>query len=413
MYKHGRRRLELRRRTYELLEHGPGSDRASLIIDRFLVLLIITNLAVVILESVPSLLASYRFEFTIVELFSLVVFSVEYFLRIWAAPEHAPHPKLSPARARWKFITSPVGMIDLFAVLPFWFAFAVPEDLRVFLVFRIVRFFKLARYSPGMRSLLDVLAAERRALIACLVIFFGATLFSAAMMHLAERHIQPDKLGTLPDAIWWAVVTLGTVGYGDVVPVTVVGKAIAGITILVAIVMIALPVGIIATAFAEEIHRRDFVVTWGMVARVPLFAELDAAEIAGIMRLLRAQVVEPGAVIWRRGDPAHSMCFITRGTVEIDHKEGRVTLGPGHFIGERAAVRRSRRAANVTAITRVNLLVLDGTDLHRLMERDPRIAERIHAVVRERVGGDIVTGKDDMVTEEIAQGTEQPPGRDA
>ena len=143
-----------------------------------------------------------------------------------------------------------------------------------------------------------------------------------------------------------------------------------------------------------------------------LFAELDAAEIAGIMRLLRAQVVEPGAVIWLRGDPAHSMCFITRGTVavEIDRKERRVTLGPGHFIGERAALRRSRRAANVTAITRVNLLVLDGTDLHRLMERDPRIAERIHAVVRERVGADIMTGKDDMVTEEVAQGTEQPPG---
>ena len=109
------------------------------------------------------------------------------------------------------------------------------------------------------------------------------------------------------------------------------------------------------------------------------------------------------------------MCFITRGTVavKIDRKERRVTLGPGHFIGERAALRRSRRAASVTAITRVNLLVLDGTDLHRLMERDPRIAERIHAVVRERVGADIVTGKDDMVTEEIAQGTEQPPGRDA
>ena len=115
-------------------------------------------------------------------------------------------------------------------------------------------------------------------------------------MYLAERHVQPDKLGTIPDAMWWAIVTLGTIGYGDVVPVTALGKVIAGVTIFLGLIMIALPVGIIATAFADEIHRRDFVVTWAMVARVPLFAGLDAAEIADIMRLLRAQQVEPGGL---------------------------------------------------------------------------------------------------------------------
>jgi voltage-gated potassium channel len=401
---YAKRLAELRHRTYELLEHGPGSDRANLIVDRFLVLLILVNLLVVILESVPSLLARYRLEFAVVELISLVVFSAEYFLRIWVAPEHAPYREHSAARARWKFIASPVGIIDLLAILPFWFAFAVPEDLRVILVLRIVRFLKLARYSPGLHSLLDAISAERRALLACLVIFLGATLFSGALMHLAERHAQPDKLGTLPDSLWWAFVTLGTIGYGDVVPVTYLGKAIAGFTILFALVMIALPVGIIATAFSEEIHRRDFVVTWGMVARVPLFAELTAAEIAGIMRLLRAQVIEPGAVIWRRGDPAHSMCFIARGTVDIDRKEGRVRLGPGHFFGERAVVRRSRRAANVVAITRVNLLVLDGADLHRLMDRNPHISDRIHAVLRERVGAEVK--KSDMIPEEVPSGTD-------
>lgn len=407
MHRHAKRLRDLRRRTYELLEHGPGSDRANLLVDRFLTALIVLNLLVVILESTPDLLARYRSGFLAVELFSLVVFSAEYFLRIWVAPEHAPYGKLSAAGARWRFIRSPAGMIDLLAVLPFWFAFAVPEDLRVILVFRIVRFLKLARYSPGLQSLIDALLAERRALFACLVIFLGAVLFSAALMHLAERHVQPEKLGTLPDAIWWAFVTLGTIGYGDVVPVTFLGKAIASLTILMAMVMIALPVGIIANAFSQEIHRRDFVVTWGMLARVPLFAGLDAAEIAGVMRLLRAQAVEPGAVIWRRGDPAHSMCFIARGVVDIDRKDGRVTLGPGHFFGERAVLRRSRRSANVVALTRVNLLVLDGADLHDLMARDPRVAERIHAVVRERGGAYGVAG--DMVAEELAQAKERPP----
>lgn len=404
-----RRVLELRRQTFALLEHGPASDQASVYVDRFLIALIIINLVAVILYSVPSLSERYWLAFTIIEFVSLVVFSVEFFLRVWTAPEHTLYRKLPRWKARWKYITSPVGLVDLLAILPFWFAFIIPEELRVILVFRIVRFLKLARYSPGMRSLFDALHAERRALVACLVIFFGATLFAAMLMHLAERHAQPDKLGTLPDAIWWAFVTLGTIGYGDVVPVTLIGKVIAAGTVLVAIVMIALPVGIIANAFSEEIHRRDFVVTWGMVARVPLFAELDAAKIAGIMRLLRAQVVEPGTVIARRGEPAHSMYFVARGTVEIRLKDRRVTLAAGHFFGEIAVLRRAKRSATVTALTRANLLVLDGTDLHRLMAHDKRIAESIHAVVRERLGTDLVTGKGDMVTEEIAQSTTPPP----
>ena len=129
--------------------------------------------------------------------------------------------------------------------------------------------------------------------------------------------MQPDKLGTIPDALWWAIVTIGTIGYGDVVPVTALGKLIATGTIFVGLVMMALPVGIIATGFADEIHRRNFIVTWGMISRVPLFAELDASEISDIMGLLRAQVAEAGEVIVRAGRPAHSMYFIAAGEVEI------------------------------------------------------------------------------------------------
>src|SRR5438045_1936636 len=136
------------------------------------------------------------------------------------------------------------------------------------LMFRSMRFLKLARYSPGMRSLLDALYAERRALFGCFVILLGAALISATAMHLVEQHAQPQKFGTIPDAMWWAIVTLGTIGYGDVVPITPLGRLVAGVTIFGGLIMIALPVGIIATAFAEEIHRRDFVVTWGMVAQI-------------------------------------------------------------------------------------------------------------------------------------------------
>ena len=245
-----------------------------------------------------------------------------------------------PPRGRGlKYALSPAGIIDLVAVLPFWFALVLPDDLRFVLVFRMVRFFKIARYSPAMRSLLDVLYRERRALFGCLVITLGSALVAAALMHLAEGKVQPDKLGTIPDALWWAIVTIGTIGYGDVVPVTALGKLIATGTIFLGLIMMALPVGIIATAFAEQIHRRDFIVTWGMIARVPLFAELDAAEISDIMELLRAQVAEAGEVIVREGDAAHSMYFIAAGEVEVALKKETPRLGV------RPVLRRGRGAA--------------------------------------------------------------------
>ena len=187
-------------------------------------------------------------------------------------------------------------------------------------------------------------------------------------------------------------------------PVTVFGKLIATGTIFLGVIMIALPVGIIATAFSEQIHRRDFIVTWGMIARVPLFAELDAGDIADMMQLLRAQLAEPGQVIVREGEPAHSMYFIAAGKVEVAlKKREHVQLGPGQFFGEVAVLKRARRSATATALTRVNLLVLDAQDLHALMSRDPRIAERIEDVVEKRVGRDAAGRKGDIVKTESGE----------
>ena len=391
----------LRRRLYEILEHGTIGDRTAVVVGRLIVTLIVVNLVAMTLDSVPALQAQYGPLFLAIEILSLVLFTIEYGLRVWVAAEHAPYRQASERRARWNFMSSPLGIIDLLAVLPFWFALVLPADLRVFLVFRMVRFLKLARYSPAMRSLLDALYNERRALFGCFVILLGATLVAASIMHVIEGHAQPDKFGTIPDAMWWAIVTLGTIGYGDVVPVTPFGRVVASITIFAGLIMVALPIGIVATAFADEVHRRDFVVTWGMVARVPLFADLQATEIADIMRLLHAQQVEPGDVIVRRGEPAHSMYFIAAGEVEIELKHKRVRLGAGHFFGEVAALHRTRRSATVTAVTRTGLLVLDAHDLHVLMDREPRIAEHIREVARARVGGDMVTRKGDLVVEEL------------
>ncbi|MBI4273092.1 MAG: ion transporter [Rhizobiales bacterium] len=402
MPRNGRRTAaEWRHRFYEILEEGPVSDRANRIVDSLLIGLIVVNLVALTLESMPALVSRYGALFAAVELFSLVVFSLEYVLRIWVAVDHAPVRHLSPLRARLAFVTSAAGIVDLLAVAPFWLAFFVPLDLRFVLVLRVVRFLKLARYSPGMRSLIEALYAERRALFGCFVMFAGAVIFAAAAMHLAESHVQPDKLGTILDAMWWAFVTLGTVGYGDVVPVTAAGKIVAAFAIVASVFVIALPVGVVATAFADQIHRRDFIVTWGMVARVPLFSGLTAGEIADVMRLLRAETIEPGAIVTRRGDPAHSMYFIARGEVEIELAEATRRLGMGHFFGEVAALRQARRSATVRARERTSLLVLDAKDLRALMDRQPQIAARLRETVHARIGRELITPQGDIVTEEL------------
>jgi voltage-gated potassium channel len=391
----------VRHRLYGLLEHGPIGDRAGRLTGQFIVALIVLNLVVVVLESVPAYEARFRALFIAIELFSLVVFTVEYALRVWVAVEHAPYRHLRKRVARLRFVTSPFGIVDLLAVVPFWLAFAGPADLRVVLIFRFVRFLKLARYSPSMRSLLAALYSERRALFGCFVILMGATTVAASIMHLVEGSVQPKNFGTIPDAMWWAIVTLSTIGYGDVVPITPAGKLVAAATGMTGLIMVALPIGIIATAFAEEVHRRAFVVTWGMVARVPLFSGLSAIAIADIMELLRAEQVEADEVVVRRGEAAHSMYFVAAGEVEIALDSERIRLGAGHFFGEIAVLRRARRSATVTALNRTSLLVLDAHDLHALMARQPDIAERIREVARKRLEGRAPGQKGDLLTEEL------------
>jgi voltage-gated potassium channel len=223
-------------------------------------------------------------------------------------------------------------------------------------------------------------------------------LLFASLLYAIERDVQPDKFGTIPQAMWWAIVTLGTVGYGDVVPVTPLGKLVSVFTIIGGLTMIALPVAIISTAFAEEVRRRDFVVTWGMLARVPLFSHLTASEIADIMRLLRARTIEPSEILVRRGDRASSMYFITAGEVEIELPSQRVRLADGTFFGEIALLHRTKRSGTVTAMRKTRLLVLDAQDFHALIERMPTLAAHVRTTAKARLGD-----SGDLASAELAQ----------
>lgn len=391
----------LRKALYDILEQSKHGDRLSRLIIGFAVFVILVNLAAVVLESVPALEQRYHTLFQAIEIASLAIFAIEYALRIYVAPEHEPYKHLTSALARWRYISSAAGMVDLLALIPFAFGFVLPDEAKIVLVLRMFRFLKLARYSRSVRSLLDTLYVERRALGGCGLIIAASTMVAATLMHAIEGHVQPDKIGTIPDAMWWAIVTIGTIGYGDVIPMTTLGKLLAAATIFVGILTIALPVGIIATAFADQIHRRDFIVTWGMVSRVPLFAGLTAGEIADVMQLLRAETRDAGAVIARRGDVADSMYFIAHGAVDIELPEGVRQLEEGQFFGEMAALRRARRSATVRAREYTSLLVLDAKDLHSLMDRQPKIAERMKETIRTRLGRELISDRGDLLTEEL------------
>jgi voltage-gated potassium channel len=387
---------DLRDRLYELLEHDHPPYSVGSRFVRLIVAIIVVDVLAAILASVPELDARFGGLFASIEIAAVIAFALEYAARLWSAAGHSLRA-ITPARARLEYVFSSLGIIDLLAFLPSAIALSI-GDKTALVLFGMLPFLKLVRYSPAMRSLLAAVHAERRALIGCIVILTGVVLVFASLLYAIERDVQPAKLGTIPDAMWWAIVTLGTVGYGDVVPATPLGKFVSVFAIVFGFAMIALPIAIISTAFADEVRRRDFVVTWGMLARVPLFAHLSAAEIADIMRLLKARTIEADEILVRRGDAATSMYFITTGEVEIELPNQRVRLAEGTFFGEIALLHRTKRSGTVTATRKTRLLVLDAQDFHALIERVPTLAAHVHKTAQARLAD-----AGDLAVTELAQ----------
>jgi voltage-gated potassium channel len=398
----------LRRRLYLALE---ASSPAAHVVDNVLVVLILGNIVAVVLESIPSVQATYAQAFDIFDAFSIGVFTIEYVLRLWVSIEIPAIRQRGAWHGRLMFATRPSMIIDFFAFAPSYLTFVFPGlDSRVLRVFRLLRFLKLVRFSPALTTLSRALYDERRALIGALVLMVGTAVFSGAVMHAIEGAAQPEKFGTIPDAMWWALATLTTIGYGDSVPITPLGKMFGACVMVFGLGLFALPIGIIATAFVNEIHRRDFVVTWGMVARVPLFAALDAASISEVMTIMRTRMVPPGTVLAAKGDEAEGMYFIADGEVQIRLRRRTVTLGPGDFFGEVTLLKKVQRVGTIATVTRCNLMLIDSVDFESLMQRNSDLRERITAVADERLADWAgVTG--DVIEEEMAQARE--PSRPA
>lgn len=373
----------IRERAYGILEHGRRRYVGSRLLDWLLIVLIVTNVAAVAAQSVPELPAIIAMRLQIFDRFCVLVFLVEYLARLWTSPEHPLLIRYGSGGARLRHALKPLMLIDALAVLPVLLECLFPQQALVRLT-RLVRFLKLARYSPALETIGRVLAAEWRALLACVVIFTGVLLLAAAVMLVVEGAAQPERIGDMPKAMWWAASTLAKLGGQGIEPITALGRIVSAVTVMFGIVCFALPVAIIGRGFYEEIRRRDFIVTFAMIARVPLFSRLDAASISELIGILSARTVPASTVILRKGDKGDSMYLIASGRVEVTTGDNKVRLAEGDFFGEMALLSSERRNASVVAVKSTDLLVLEATDFDRLIERNPEIAKSVQKVAQDR-----------------------------
>lgn len=375
-----------RYRVHQILEAGAHDDVASRACDFFIIGLILLNVLAFVLGSVQSVEERYGSLLAGFEIFSITVFTIEYVLRIWASVEHEPLRGLSPLKARVKFALQPLQLIDLIAVLPFYLGSLVGLDLRFLRVMRLFRFLKIVRYSPAMQVIVQVFYNEGRALLAALMIMLALMLFAATGMNYLEGDVQPETFGDIPSAMWWALATLTTVGFGDAVPVTPPGKVWAGLFMIFGLGMFALPIGIVATGFAQELNRREFVINWNMVARVPLFHELDAHEVAEIMKLLHSKRYARGSQIYRHGDEARGMYFIVSGVIEYEADGALMEFEQGDFFGESGLFGGAGYQGSALAIKDCHLLYLDRRDFEYLLARNESMRQQLDEAAALRPG---------------------------
>ncbi len=246
----------MKKRIYEVLAVAAPGDRLSRAFDVFLVTLIALNVVAMIFESLESVHRAAPSCFAWFEATSVVLFSVEYVLRVWSCT--AANAYRRPILGRLRYMFTPLALVDLLAILPFYLPTTVLDlrSLRAVRLFRVLRIAKLARYSEALRLIGRVVLSRRVELTNTAFILAILILFASSLMYFAERDAQPNVFSSIPAAMWWAVATLSTVGYGDVYPVTGAGKVIASVIAVLGIGMFALPTGILGAAFVEEVQRR-------------------------------------------------------------------------------------------------------------------------------------------------------------
>ena len=282
------------------------------------------------------------------------------------------------------YLLSSSGVVDAVGALAVPLALLAGVEPRTAWLLSILWVLKVVPGIPGLRQLRRVLVLESGPLLSVLVIFLMVVFLASVAEYFLERDVQPATFGSVPAALWWAVVTLTTTGYGDVVPITPLGRMIAALVMISGLGVFGLWTGILATGFAAETRRDNFLKTWETVSKVPFFATLGPAAIADVTHMLRTMDLPARTMIIRKGQQGDCMYFIAAGEAEVELPGKKVTLGEGAFFGEMALLGNTVRSANVTTTKVTRLLVLDLVDFRLLMARHPDLAETIDAEAKRR-----------------------------
>jgi voltage-gated potassium channel len=248
----------VRLKVHDVLVETDDDETIDKIVAAGLILLIVLNVAAVVLETVDEYNLRYGHIFQAFEIFSVAIFSIEYLLRIWIAPLDERYAK--PFWGRIKYALSPMALIDLLAILPAFVPLFMATDLRIIRALRILRIFrllKMQRYVQSLNTLDEVLRSKKEELIVTTSMIAIMLIFAGSLMYLVENEAQPDKFPDIPSSLWWGIATLTTVGYGDVFPITPIGKLLGGAIAFLGIGIFALPTGILANGFAEQIKKKD------------------------------------------------------------------------------------------------------------------------------------------------------------
>jgi voltage-gated potassium channel len=327
--------------------------------------------------TVPELRGSFGVWLNIWLWLSLVYFALDGVVRLNTAGR---------AGTALRYLGTPAGIIDVLSIVPVPLALGcgvAPESAWLLATLWVL---KLTQDSPGFAQLGRVFVVEAKALASVLVLFLIALFLASAAMYALERQSQPQVFGTLPAALWWAVETLTTTGYGDEVPLTALGRLLGAMVMICGIATFGLWTGILATGFAAENRRRNFIQTWDLVSKVPFLQTLDPSAITEITHMMRRVEVPARTAVIRRGKVGDCMYFIAEGEVEVDVEPAPVRLGVGAFFGELALLGDLIRTANVSTTDSSTLLVLDLADFRTVMAHHSELARAIDVEAEKRRG---------------------------
>lgn len=379
--------------VYEFMEHNSVTDWKAWSYHHVMAILVIISVVSILIEVTGGIPNSWMHKVPYwlldnVDRICVIAFTLDYGLRVWSAPA-APHYHYLPFwLARLKSMFTPMMMIDLLSILPFYLIIFIDFqkfgiDIEIIRIIRLLRILRLTRESTAVQAMLGVLQREKSSLLASLILISIVALFTATLMVTLEGEAQPNHFGDLFSSLWWVTVTMTTVGYGDVVPITHGGRVVASLLMFSGLGLFALWTGLVASTFVDELSRRSFTLTASQMSKLPSFAHCSATEIEQCRKLGQPIQLEARHLLIRVGEPGDHMYFIISGSVEV-LLSSPITLSEGDFFGDAAFLLRQRRNANVVTLEPCRLLRYSRADFLWMVKSIPALRNHIETVTGRR-----------------------------